>query len=126
MISSKRDTIIVSIIAIQFIVLCIVLYYRRSLSAPSEVRIPAQKVIGDKTPLLGRADAPMTLVEFGDYQCPPCANLQPRIVQLLAAHEDKLRLQFRHFPLLKIHPLAKKRLSLQRAPEQKGCSGVST
>src|SRR5438128_2102895 len=47
----------------------------------------------------GRADAPVTLVEFGDFQCPPCANLSDPINQLERDYRSRLRVVFRHFPL---------------------------
>ena len=47
----------------------------------------------------GRADAPVALVEFGDFQCPPCANLADPINQLERDYRSRLRVVFRHFPL---------------------------
>jgi protein-disulfide isomerase len=49
--------------------------------------------------LRGRADAPVTLVEFGDFQCPPCGNLADPINQLERDYRSRLRVVFRHFPL---------------------------
>jgi len=47
----------------------------------------------------GRADAPVTLVEFGDFQCPPCATLANPIDKLEREYRPRLRLVFRHLPL---------------------------
>jgi len=47
----------------------------------------------------GRADAPVTIIEFGDFQCPPCANLSEPINQLERDYGARLRFVFRHFPL---------------------------
>jgi protein-disulfide isomerase len=47
----------------------------------------------------GRADAPVTLVEFGDFQCPPCATLADPINKLERDYGSRLRVVFRHFPL---------------------------
>ena len=47
----------------------------------------------------GRADAPVTIIEFGDFQCPPCANLSEPINQLERDYRSRLRVVFRHFPL---------------------------
>src|SRR5438552_7990127 len=47
----------------------------------------------------GRADAPLSLVDFGDFQCPPCANLSEPINQLERDYRSRLRVVFRHFPL---------------------------
>ena len=51
------------------------------------------------SPTLGPADAPVTIVEFVDLQCPFCAREWPKIKQLLAEYPDKVRLVFKHYPL---------------------------
>ena len=47
----------------------------------------------------GNAKAPITLEEFGDFECPPCAIMSPAIHQLEKDYGAKLRVIFRHFPL---------------------------
>ena len=47
----------------------------------------------------GRTDAPVTLVEFGDFQCPPCATLADPVNKLEQEYRSRLRLVFRHLPL---------------------------
>jgi Na+:H+ antiporter, NhaA family len=54
----------------------------------------------------GPEDAPVTLVEYGDYECPYCARAFPIIRRLRAEMPDKLRFVFRHFPLNSVHPHA--------------------
>src|SRR5206468_3029638 len=54
----------------------------------------------------GRADAPLTLVEYGDYQCPYCGEAHPVIKRLQKALGKKLRFVFRNFPLTQAHPYA--------------------
>src|SRR3984893_3182332 len=52
----------------------------------------------------GPASAPVTLVEYGDYECPHCGAAHP-IVNLVQKHfGPRLRLVFRHFPLSQVHP----------------------
>ena len=54
----------------------------------------------------GDANAPVTLVEYGDYQCPHCGHAYP-IVQRVQKHfGDRLRFVFRNFPLNDAHPMA--------------------
>jgi protein-disulfide isomerase len=48
----------------------------------------------------GPADAPVTLEEFGDFQCPPCGALAGPIKQLEQDYGDRLRVIFHHFPLI--------------------------
>jgi formate-nitrite transporter family protein len=49
--------------------------------------------------VLGNPDAPVTLEEFGDFQCPPCGTLSAPINQLEQDYRPRLRVIFRHFPL---------------------------
>jgi protein-disulfide isomerase len=55
---------------------------------------------------MGPANAPVTLVEYGDYECPHCGAAHP-IVKLVLEHFGKnVRMIFRHFPLRQVHPSA--------------------
>jgi protein-disulfide isomerase len=51
----------------------------------------------------GPADAPITLVEYGDYQCPYCYQAYPIVQELQQKLGDRLRVVFRNFPLTEIH-----------------------
>ena len=53
----------------------------------------------------GPAKAPVTLVEYGDFECPYCGQAEPVIRQLLAGHGE-LRYVWRHLPLTDVHPHA--------------------
>jgi protein-disulfide isomerase len=54
----------------------------------------------------GPADAPVTIVEFGDYQCPYCGRLHPVLKRLVEESNGLVRLVFRNFPLFQLHPYA--------------------
>ena len=54
----------------------------------------------------GPADAPITLVEYGDYECPHCGAAYPRIKHLQKQMGHKMRFVFRNFPLKNAHPYA--------------------
>ena len=54
----------------------------------------------------GDPDAPIVLVEYGDYECPHCAVAEPVVEALLRAFGHDLQLVFRHFPLSQVHPLS--------------------
>lgn len=54
----------------------------------------------------GPADAPVTLVEYGDFECPYCGQAEPVLRALLAEFGDDLRYVFRHLPLVDVHPRA--------------------
>lgn len=57
--------------------------------------------------VLGKADSKVLLVEFGDFQCPGCAEASPNVSALMAEYGDRVALVFRNFPLTTIHPNAK-------------------
>ncbi len=54
----------------------------------------------------GAPDAPVTLIEYGDFECPYCGRAEPAIRELLAEWQDDLRYVFRHLPLSDVHPWA--------------------
>ena len=54
----------------------------------------------------GTREAPVTLVEYGDFECPYCGQAEPVVRELLAGFGD-LRYVWRHLPLVDIHPRAK-------------------
>jgi protein-disulfide isomerase len=58
--------------------------------------------VGPDDHIRGNALAPVTLLEYGDYECPHCAAAH-RIVQRVERHfDDRLRFVYRHFPLIRI------------------------
>jgi len=68
----------------------------------ASLRVP----VGPADHALGDEHAPVTLVEYGDYECPHCGHAHP-IVKAVRKHFGKqLRFVYRHFPLTQIHPLA--------------------
>ncbi|HYG08746.1 MAG TPA: thioredoxin domain-containing protein [Pyrinomonadaceae bacterium] len=56
--------------------------------------------------LRGRADAPLLLEEYGDFQCPPCGFFHPILKRLEGEYETQLRVAFHHFPLRNMHNFA--------------------
>ncbi len=62
--------------------------------------------VGERDHAQGPATAAITLVEYGDYQDPQCADAQPRIKALQDRMGDRLRLVFRHFPATGHYPHA--------------------
>ena len=62
--------------------------------------------VDDRDHVLGPEDAPVTLVEYGDYQCPYCARAHPIVQELLRRRTNLMRFAYRHFPLINIHPYA--------------------
>jgi len=54
----------------------------------------------------GPENAPLTLVEYGDYQCPGCGQANPIVKQIQEHFGKRLRFVFRNFPLKESHPEA--------------------
>lgn len=59
--------------------------------------------VGPRDHAQGAADAPVTLVEYGDYQCPYCGQAYPVLKQVQEALGDRLRFVFRNFPITQSH-----------------------
>jgi protein-disulfide isomerase len=59
--------------------------------------------VGETDHAQGSADAPVTLVEYGDYECPYCGNAYPVIRRIQKEMGPRLRFVFRNFPLNTIH-----------------------
>jgi protein-disulfide isomerase len=57
-------------------------------------------------PAIGSASAPVTLVEFSDFQCPFCQRVAPTLKQIKEKYGDKVRVVWKDFPLTQIHPQA--------------------
>jgi protein-disulfide isomerase len=68
----------------------------------------------------GRFDAPLTLVEYGDYQCPHCAAADPVVRAVQKAFGDDLRFVFRNFPLTEMHPAAEPAAELAEGAAAQG------
>jgi len=70
--------------------------------------------------VLGPKDQKVTLIEYGDYECPGCGSMYATIKGLTDAHSDHLTFIFRNFPLTNIHPNA---LAAATAAEAAGLQG---
>lgn len=60
--------------------------------------------VSKKDHIQGNSHAPLTLVEYGDYQCPHCGHAYPIIKQVQKKLGDRLRFVFRNFPMSEAHP----------------------
>ena len=62
--------------------------------------------LGPRDHVLGRPDAPATLVEYGDYECPFCGRAEGEVEEVLRRLGNDIRYAYRHFPLTQLHPHA--------------------
>ena len=67
---------------------------------------PLRQQVAAIGPSQGSGDAPVTIVEFGDYQCPYCRRLEPTLASVLKQYSHEVHFVFRNFPLTQIHPEA--------------------
>ncbi|MCA1577854.1 MAG: thioredoxin domain-containing protein [Acidobacteria bacterium] len=80
---------------------------------------PVQNISVDDDPARGSANAPVTIVEFTDFQCPACAAMHPVIEEVLKSYGDKVRLVVRDFPLNQ-HEWARKAAEAANAANEQG------
>lgn len=90
--------------------------------APSDlVAGPAQEFkITKDDHVRGDFKAPVTLVEYSDFECPFCGRSYPTFQKLLTDYSGKVRLVYKHFPLTSIHPNAQKAAEASECAAEQG------
>jgi protein-disulfide isomerase len=68
----------------------------------------------------GNPDAPIILVEYGDFQCPHCGRAFPIVKRIKEQMSEQVKVVYRHFPLSKIHPHAKPAAVAAEAADRQG------
>jgi protein-disulfide isomerase len=95
--------------------------YLQSLRTQANIAVrvspPRVQMSLENTYLRGAKNAPVTLVEYADYECPYCQQIQPTLDKLLAEYKDKVAFAYKDMPL-PMHPRA------QKASEAAHCAGV--
>jgi protein-disulfide isomerase len=76
--------------------------------------------VGDRDHILGPADAPLTLLEYGDFECPHCGRAHPIVASVLRHMGSNLRFVYRHFPLTQIHPHAEAAAEMAEIAGERG------
>ena len=80
---------------------------------------PVQNISVDDDPARGEANAPVTIVEFTDFQCPACAAMHPVLEEVLKSYGNKVRFVVRDFPLNQ-HECARKAAEAANAANAQG------
>src|SRR5215472_14400475 len=68
----------------------------------------------------GPADAPVTILEYGDYECPYCRAAFRDVRELVDEHPDDIRFVFRNFPISQLHPHAEQAAEAAEAAAAQG------
>jgi diadenylate cyclase len=76
--------------------------------------------VGTRDHVRGPEDAPVTLVKYGDYECPYCGQLHPVLEELRERSGERVRFVFRHFPLDSVHPRARRAALAAEAAASQG------
>jgi len=76
--------------------------------------------VGPRDHMRGPRDAPVTVVEYADAQCPYCGRLEPLLQEVMTRRGD-VQLVYRHYPLVDVHPFA---YSAALAMEAAGAAGL--
>jgi protein-disulfide isomerase len=76
--------------------------------------------VGPRDHRWGPDDAPVTLVEYGDYECPHCGKAYPIVKDIKLRLGDQLRFVYRHFPLIQVHPHAEHAAEAAEAAASQG------
>jgi Na+/H+ antiporter NhaA len=93
----------------------------RQLGATADALVDlAEDIDPELDHIRGRPDAPVTLVEYGDFECPYCTRAAPVIEELLDRFTGELRYVFRHLPLNDVHPNAQAAAEASEAAAEQG------
>ena len=87
---------------------------------PTEQPKVPMKISADDDPVMGDPDAPITIIEFSDFQCPFCEKFHPTSQQVLQEYGDDVRWVYRHFPLDSIHPRARPSAMASECADEQG------
>lgn len=104
----------------KIVILIVVVVIGASVVYSKQVGEKANEGVVVETHVKGNPDAETVLVEYSDFQCPACGQFYPYVKEVLEEYGGSLRFEYRHFPLVNIHPQA---LPAAKAAEAAGQQG---
>ncbi|WFE41682.1 DsbA family protein [Micromonospora sp. WMMD998] len=91
------------------------------MSTPLQVTTARLRVpVTERDHVRGPSDAPVTIVEYGDFQCRYCGAAYPNLAEVLRQRADTVRLAYRHFPITNVHPHAENAAETAEAAGARG------
>jgi len=93
---------------------------RALLGTPNLIVDLAEAVDPDRDHIRGPEDAPVTVLEYGDFECPYCGQAEPVLRELLRDFGDDVRYVWRHLPLNDVHPNAQLAAEASEAAAEQG------
>jgi protein-disulfide isomerase len=102
------------------IIIILFAYYFYAMSNDSSPGTTSEITLSDTDHVRGAKEGKVTMVEFGDFQCPACGAYEPLVRQVVTDNKTSLKIVFRHFPLTQIHQNA---LLAAKASEAAGLQG---
>jgi protein-disulfide isomerase len=91
---------------------------RQAASIRMLLQPPIAEVAIDGAPTRGPENAPVTLVEFSDFQCPYCGRVQSVLQKIRETYKDQVKLVYKDFPLPQLHPQAPKAAEAARCARE--------
>ena len=123
----NSDTkVIIGVIIATVVVILGGAYWASKAPAPGQPATPlaeelAPRLLSDTSPSQGPSDAKVTVVEFGDFQCPSCGQFYPVLKEAKSVLADQsVRFVFRQFPLTQIHEFAQEAAEASLAAHAQG------
>ncbi|QOC95235.1 DsbA family protein [Micromonospora craniellae] len=90
------------------------------MTTPLQVTARLRTPVTEHDHVRGPVDAPVTVVQYGDFQCPFCGTAHRNLREVLRQRADAVRLVYRHFPIANIHPYAERAAEAAEAAGRRG------
>lgn len=106
---TKEVKVLIAIAAVVLVGGILLAIYANPQPQEAGKSVDAKSLVRETSHMTGKMDAKVTIVEFGDFQCPGCAAAEPIVKQVIEKYKDNSNVNFvfRNFPLESIHPNAR-------------------